>query len=115
MKQPNKLTALGETAKLRLHDGEDVANNPASEVVMSEQAQAIFDQAMKLPVGERESLVSRLMRANDEEPLTDAELAAHDEAWAPEIRRRIAELESGQVQTVPWSEVRAELRAMIGD
>lgn len=82
---------------------------------MSEQAQAIFDQVMKLPIGERESLVSRLMRANDEEPLTDAELAAQDEAWAPEIRRRIAELESGQVQTVPWSEVRAELRAMIGD
>ena len=115
LKQPNKLTALGETAKLRLHDCEDVTNNPASEVVMSEQAQAIFDEAMKLPIGERESLVSRLMRANDEEPLTDAELAAHEEAWAPEIRRRIAELESGRVQTVPWSEVRAELRAMIGD
>ena len=106
---------MDETTKLRLHDCADVANNPASEAVMSEQAQAIFDEAMKLPIGERESLVSRLMRANDEEPLTDAELAAHDEAWAPEIRRRIAELESGQVQTVPWSEVRAELRAMIGD
>ena len=80
---------------------------------MSEQAQAIFDEAMKLPIGERESLVSRLMRANDEEPLTDAELAAHDEAWAPEIRRRIAELESGQVQTVPWSEVRVSVHALL--
>lgn len=99
----------------RLRPNEDVTNNPRSEAVMSEQAQAIFDEAMKLPIGERESLVSRLMRANDEEPLTDAELAAHDEAWAPEIRRRMAELESGQMQTVPWSEVRAELRAMIGD
>ena len=82
---------------------------------MSEQAQAIFDQAMRLPTGERESLVCRLMRANNKEPLTNAELAPHDEAWTPEIRRRIAELESGDVQTVPWSEVRAELRAMIGD
>jgi len=115
MKQPNKLTALGETAKLRLHDGEDVANNPASEVVMSEQAQAIFDQAMKLPVGERESLVSRLMRANDEEPLTEAELAAHDAAWAPEIRRRLAEVESGAVETIPWEEVDAQIRKLIGE
>ena len=82
---------------------------------MSEQAQAIFDEAMKLPIGERESLVSRLMRANDEEPLTEAELAAHDEAWAPEIRRRLAEITSGAVETIPWSVVKAELEAMIGE
>ena len=67
----------------------------------------VFEQAMKLPIGERESLVSRLMQANAAE-LTEVELAAHDEAWAPEIRRRVAELESGHMQTVPWSEVRGD-------
>ena len=72
----------------RLHHGSDVTNNPRSEAVMM-----VFEQAMKLPIGERESLVSRLMQANDAEPLTDVELAAHDEAWA---------------QTVPWSEVRGD-------
>ncbi|MBL8633635.1 MAG: addiction module protein [Myxococcales bacterium] len=104
---------MGATPDLRSR--EPVVNTPQREVVMSEQAQAIFDEAMKLPIGERESLVSRLMRANDEEPLTDAELAAHDEAWAPEIRRRLAEVESGAVETIPWEEVDAQIRKLIGE
>jgi hypothetical protein len=33
-------------------------------------------------------------------------------AWGTEIRARIAELDEGRVQTVPWSEAR---RAILGD
>jgi putative addiction module component (TIGR02574 family) len=33
-------------------------------------------------------------------------------AWGAEIRARIAELDAGRVQTVPWSEAR---RVLLGD
>jgi len=32
-----------------------------------------------------------------------------EEAWNVEIRRRVVELESGTVKTVPWQEVRKRL------
>lgn len=38
-----------------------------------------------------------------------------DALWAPEIRRRIAEIESGQVQCVPWETVDAEMRKLVGE
>jgi putative addiction module component (TIGR02574 family) len=77
---------------------------------MREQAQAIFDAAMKLPVAERSALANQLMLSLDEEPLTESEIEAMDRLWAPEIRRRIAEIESGQVQCIPWEEVDARMR-----
>ncbi len=82
---------------------------------MSEQAQAIFDEAMKLSVAERELLVSQLMCSIDDVELSPEELAAHDAAWAPEIRRRLAEIKSGAVETIPWNVVDAELRKLIGE
>jgi putative addiction module component (TIGR02574 family) len=82
---------------------------------MSEAAQAVLDQAMKLSVEERERLVGQLMSSIDDAPLTEAEAEALDAEWAPEIRRRIAELESGRAKLVPWAEVRAELQALIGE
>jgi len=82
---------------------------------MSEQAQAVLDQAMKLSVAEREQLVSQLLSSIDQAVLSPEEQAAHDAAWAPEIRRRMAEIESGQAETIPWSVVKAEIEAMIGE
>jgi putative addiction module component (TIGR02574 family) len=32
-----------------------------------------------------------------------------DEAWRAEIERRMAELDAGSVETIPWEEVRARL------
>ena len=81
---------------------------------MSEQALAILDAAMKLSVGERSSLASRLLRSLEAEPITESEADALDERWAPEIRRRIAEIETGQVQCIPWADVDAEMRQLVG-
>lgn len=100
--------------KQLLHPGLDVPNNPVSEAVMSEAAQAVLDQAMKLSVEERERLVGQLMRSIDEVPLTDAEAEALDAEWAPEIRRRVEEIDSGRVRMIPWDEAKAELRKLIG-
>lgn len=82
---------------------------------MSEQAQAIFDSAMRLPADERSALVERLMRSLEDETLSDSELdelTAHNSA---ELRRRVAEIESGQVQGIPWEEVDARIRRIIGE
>lgn len=43
--------------------------------------------------------------------LSDAEIAPLDDAWLAEIDRRSAELDSGTVQTIPWSEVRRRANA----
>jgi putative addiction module component (TIGR02574 family) len=32
-----------------------------------------------------------------------------EEAWLAEIERRMAELDSGSVQTIPWEELRSRL------
>ena len=98
---------------------------------MSEQAQAIFDEAMKnnftqsvshelrsplgIIYGHAELLASQLMCSIDDAELSPEEQAAHDAAWAPEIRRRLAEITSGAVETIPWSVVKAEIEAMIGE
>ena len=82
---------------------------------MSEQAQAILDAAMKLPVEERSSLASRLLRSLDDEPLTERQADIMDALWAPELRHRIAEIESGQVQCIPWQVVDAEMQRLLGE
>lgn len=59
---------------------------------------------MRLDPDEREALMRLLIEALDAE--TDEGV---DDAWRVEIERRMAELDSGAAQTVPWEEVRARL------
>lgn len=82
---------------------------------MSEQARALFEQAMQLPFPEREQLANQLMRSVEEGMLTEAEADALDKEWAPEIRRRIAEIEGGAVQCIPWADVDAEMRKLLSE
>lgn len=82
---------------------------------MSEQAQAILYAAMQLPVAERSTLVNQLMLSLDDEPLSEGETDAMDARWAPEISRRIAEIESGQAHVIPWEDVDARIRNIIGE
>ncbi len=82
---------------------------------MSEQTQAIFDSAMRLPIAERSALVDRLMRSLDDDTLSDAELDALAAGNSAELRRRVAEIESGQVEGIPWEEVDARIRKIIGE
>ena len=114
--RPRRLACLpSRSPKLSLPISEDKANNAHKEADMSEQTQAILDAAMKLSVAERSALANQLMLSLDEEPLTKGELDAMDALWAPEIRRRVAELESGQVQCIPWAEVDARIRKIVGE
>ena len=71
---------------------------------MAKSARELFEEAMRLDPKERAALMRLLVDSLDAESEDGAE-----EAWWAEIERRITELDSGQVQAVPWEELRARL------
>jgi putative addiction module component (TIGR02574 family) len=70
---------------------------------MSSQLEVLETEVMKLTVEERAYLADRLLASLSE----DAEI---EEAWAVEVERRIAEIESGRVQVIPAAEAIARAR-----
>ena len=71
---------------------------------MARSARDLFDEAMRLEPQERVMLMRLLIEALD----ADTEEGVED-AWRVEIERRVVELDSGSVETIPWEEVRARL------
>ncbi len=69
---------------------------------MTEQAHKLLVAVLQLPEDERAELVVAVMDSFEPSPEEDAE-------FAEEIKRRIAEVESGAVKTIPWEEVRKRL------
>ena len=59
---------------------------------------------MKLGPEERATLIRLLIDTLDAESQGGAE-----DAWRAEVERRIAELDSGTVDAVPWEDLRARL------
>jgi putative addiction module component (TIGR02574 family) len=70
---------------------------------MAKSARELFEEAIRLDPQERAALMRLLVDSLDAESEEGAE-----EAWRTEIERRIA-VDSGQVQAVPWEELRARL------
>ena len=64
----------------------------------------VLNQALGLGEKDRASVAGALIESLETELDPDAE-----QAWDAEIRRRVEELDSGTVHTVPWSEVRRQL------
>jgi putative addiction module component (TIGR02574 family) len=73
---------------------------------MSPTAEDVLKQALTLDEKDRASVAGALIESLDTQEDPDAE-----EAWDAEIRRRVEGLESGTVETIPWSEVRKRLFA----
>jgi len=73
---------------------------------MKRDAAEILKDALALPTEAREALAGSLLESLDTEVDEDAEAA-----WASEVIRRVAELNSGGVKTVPWAEVLRRLAA----
>jgi putative addiction module component (TIGR02574 family) len=71
---------------------------------MAKSARELFEEAMRLDPKERATLMRLLVDSLDAESEEGAE-----EVWRAEIERRIAELDSGQIQAVSWEELRARL------
>lgn len=76
---------------------------------MAKDTGDLLREALSLPPEARAALADSLLESLD----TDFDEGAEQE-WLEEIRRRIADLDSGRVQTVAWSEVHARLNRQIG-
>ncbi len=75
---------------------------------MSKKSEKLLEEALSLSPEERAEVAASLLDSLDEH-----EDEAVEEAWAKEIEKRIQDVESGRVKTVPWSEVRRRLRKVI--
>ena len=67
-------------------------------------AAEILKQALALEEKDRASVAGALIASLDTGMDPDA-----GQAWDEEIRRRVEELDSGAVTTIPWAEVRERL------
>ena len=70
---------------------------------MASSLEAVEAAALELSPEERAQLAQRLLSSLPRDPEAEA-------AWDAEIRRRVAELESGAMNTIPAEEVFAEAR-----
>jgi putative addiction module component (TIGR02574 family) len=68
---------------------------------MTPEVSKLLEQALSLSVEEQEALADSLI-SNLGGKVDEAVLAA----WDDEVKKRIAELDSGRAKTVPWTEVR---------
>ena len=76
---------------------------------MITQTENVFSSALNLPDDERVELIEALivsLQTDDRPPLSDS--------WRAIIKRRSAELRSGAVSSVPWSEVKRLAREKAG-
>jgi putative addiction module component (TIGR02574 family) len=68
------------------------------------KADSLVAEAMSLPVEIRVQLIDRLIQSMNP---TRKEI---DELWVKEVEKRVEEIESGKVQTVPAAEVFRKIR-----
>ena len=71
---------------------------------MARSARELFEEALRLGPEERATLMRLLIENLDAESEEGVE-----DAWRVEIERRMAELDAGSVQTIPWEELRRRL------
>lgn len=77
---------------------------------MSRDVAELFQKASSLSEADRAELAGRLLQSLHGEPDEGVEAA-----WAEEIERRIRQIDSGEVKTIPWEEVRAKLYARLNE
>jgi len=71
---------------------------------MERNLKEVFHEAAQLPERDRATLAGLLIETLD--PASESDVEA---AWSEEIKRRLAEIDAGAVELIPWEEVRAEL------
>ena len=70
---------------------------------MSESAQQLIAYALELSAPERAVVANAILASLSDSPVDDASKDVQ-EAWAYELRNRIAELDCGKVDAIPSSE-----------
>jgi putative addiction module component (TIGR02574 family) len=72
---------------------------------MTPQVAELLEKALELSTQERGWLASRLIRSLDDEPAEEGVEAA----WEDEIKRRVEDIRSGRLKTIPGEQVLKEL------
>jgi putative addiction module component (TIGR02574 family) len=75
---------------------------------MTDRAKELLAQALELEESERAEIAGSLLQSLEPSPSSDVETA-----WREEVRKRLAELDSGEAETIPWETVRDELLARL--
>ncbi len=77
---------------------------------MTREVAELLEEASQLPESDRAELAGRLLESLQGQPEEGVEAA-----WAEEVERRVRQIDSGEVQTIPWEEVRAKLYARLNE
>jgi len=72
---------------------------------MMRSADDVLRDALALPAEDRAKIAGTLIESLDDDVVDEGV----EGLWSAEIARRIAEIDSGTVQLVPWSEVERRL------
>ena len=75
---------------------------------MSEQAEKLLSEALKLPTSERVRVAAELLASVDGEPEPDAQAA-----WAAEIERRVRRVEAEGSKGDDWQDVHARIASRL--
>jgi putative addiction module component (TIGR02574 family) len=74
---------------------------------MTPQVSELLEKALALSTQERGLLIDRLVETLDNEPAEEGVEAA----WEEEIKRRMDDIRSGRVKTIPGDELLVRLKA----
>ena len=77
---------------------------------MTTKAEAVLTLALDLPDGERAEIAGALLESL--EPPSDVDV---EKAWRNEVARRVAAIDSGEVELVPWEQVRENLFSRLNE
>jgi putative addiction module component (TIGR02574 family) len=78
---------------------------------MTPQVSELLEKALELSTQERGLLAARLIDSLDDEP----EEEGVEAAWGEEIKRRVDDIRSGRVKTIPGEQVLRELAQQFPD
>lgn len=81
---------------------------------MTTKGQEALNTVLKLDPQERASIAAQLL-ASLEDEAEELKPEEWDRLWGAEIERRVEEIDSGKVQTIPGEVVRDRLRAIVND
>ena len=73
-------------------------------------AQDVLQAASQLPEAQRVFVIERLLESLGPEP--DEPQAEVDRVWHEEVRDRSRELDTGEVNPVPWKQVQADAEVL---
>jgi putative addiction module component (TIGR02574 family) len=78
--------------------------------MMTQEAHELLQKALALPDKERAKLAGNLISSLDATVDEDV-----DAAWQVEIARRLHDVHSGRVKTIPWEEVQQKGHKLLHD